>query len=192
MKKFGWSESVLEAIDWNVVEQAMCRKTLGERRGIVKMVYEWNATKTRQAYKDPTVELKCCDCEMDEDARHVYRCQHKRQINHRKTEWKTVKRSLRMVDTRIVHHMWLGLHSFERDHQPEVGPIVRVHENIIAEAFANQTEIGWYHMLMGRVSKKWAEANRHICNKEGVKMVQTNETWTSKVVESMWRYALSM
>ena len=97
-----------------------------------------------------------------------------------------------MVDTRIVQHMWLGLHSFEQDHQPEVRPIVKDYENIIAEAFIDQTEIGWYHMLMGRKSKKWAEANKYLSDNEGRKMSLSNETWTSKVVETMWKYALSM
>ena len=86
--------------------------------------------------------------------------------------------------------MWLGLHAFENEHEPEVGPVRHPYEIKLETAFREQTTIGWYQMLMGRMSFTWAEANRDIWTAEGRKMKLNDTTWTAKVVSSMWDYLL--
>lgn len=115
--KYDWNDDVVKMVDWDAVSQAMKAKTISQKREIVKLIHEWNQTNRRKAYEDPTNDGKCCNCRDHEDAKYIFRCMHQRRISNRKKEWQYLKKSLQSwVDSRILHHMWLGLHGFENEY----------------------------------------------------------------------------
>jgi hypothetical protein len=123
-RKYGWSDEVEVMVAWDAVHQAIKTKTISQKRAIVKIIHEWNQTNRRKANEDPTNDGTCCECGEHEDAKYVYRCEHIRRAWNQKKYWlQSTKRLRRWVDDRILHHMWLGLHGFEKEHEPEAGPI---------------------------------------------------------------------
>jgi hypothetical protein len=144
--------------------------------------------KTRQ-----TMGEKCCECGEHEDAKHVYRCDNARRVSNRKKFWiQTTKRLKRWMDGRTLYHMWLGLHPFEKEHEPEAGSVRHPYEITLENAFRDQTKIGWYQMLMSRMSSTWAEAKRNIWTAEGRIMKLNDTTWTARIVSSLWDDSLMM
>ena len=59
----------------------------------------------------------------------------------------------RITDERVLHHIWLGPHSFIEEHNYQQGSICCKEDKEIQECGNIQQEIGWKQMFLGRIEK---------------------------------------
>ena len=195
-KKWGWTSETFELIDTKAIGFAMKRKCLTEKRAIAKIMNEWNYTNKRKHTEEGGPDDKCCEsgCERTETAKHVFQCQNVRRTRSRKAAWNRLRDTMKSTtDDRLLHHFWLGLHSMEMEHEPEEGPTISVWEDELGEASREQTKIGWYHAVLGRISKRWAVANGKLREQRmGTRDGKYDGTaWSTRFIAALWTYMMS-
>jgi hypothetical protein len=66
-----------------------------------------------------------------------------------------------------------------------------VYEEELLTAFNEKSRIGWKHLILGRISTKWAVANEVVLRQHGWSNKMDATTWTAMVISLLWRYGLS-
>jgi hypothetical protein len=122
-----WDDTVIKLINWDAVRQALQTKTMSEKRSIIKMIHGWQNTNKRQNYEDNSVAVECAECDQIEDSDHILKCDSVFRRNGRQEACRKLKRQIGpYTDKRVLHNMWLGVHSYVDEHVPEHGPLYSV------------------------------------------------------------------
>ena len=61
--------------------------------------------------------------------------------------------------------------------------------DIIDTATINQQEIGWWHMLQGRMNKKWKETHKRHTTQQKERNPDDKTTPISSLIRQLWRVA---
>ena len=119
----------------------------------------------KQLYTDDTtIKQKatslCDQCSKVEDKTHLFTCQGPQMMKAKKDGWEQVKKKLRSsTHPTILHQLYQGFHSVCWNHVPEIGAMRTREDELTAICFQEQTEIGWQHMMLGRMGKTWGDTN---------------------------------
>ena len=109
----------------------------------------------------------------------------------KKDGWEQVKKKLRSsTHPTILHQLYQGFHSVCWNHVPEIGAIRTREDELTAICFQEQTEIGWQHMMLGRMSKTWGDTNESMT--KNFKHPQDADTWTTRVIRAMLVLTLNL
>ena len=81
----------------------------------------------------------------------------------------------------VLKHMWYGLSGVLGDEKAKVGPIYDEVEEGFRECFREQTQIGWEHLVYGRVSIKWTEVNKNLMKRDS-RLVQDKHVVAKKMI----------
>ena len=99
----------------------------------------------------------------------------------RRDNWNQIKKQMKgCTHNTILTQIYQGLHSTWYEHDPELGPIREKKEEITIPCFEEQTEIGWKHMLLGRISKRWGRANERLTS--NFKKPIDADTWSARLI----------
>ena len=167
---------------------------------ITKVIHKLVNTihKSRQFYgKSPL--CPCCETQ-DETLQHILSCTSSGSAEARKNALLTLQTDLTALDTpppvleAILHgtNMWIINQGDEHRpvHATTVGSL-KGPDILLTAAFTEQFHnIGWCHMLMGRLSKKWGAAVALYHKMPSDSQIST--TWTTQAIQMIWKYTRSL
>ena len=150
------------------------------------MIHRRQNTNKRDNYEDNSVTVECAECDRIEDSDHILKCNSVFCRNGKREAWRKLKRQIGpYTDERVMHNMWLRVHSYVNEHVLDHGPLYSVHKEEILEELHDLSRIWWKHMILGRISKKWASANEVALWQHGKIIKMDATTWTAMVISSL-------
>jgi ribonuclease HI len=185
--KHGWTEETITTdLDWTALQWAMDNTSPAYRRWLLKMATGFCGTGRMQLRCRFWNHSRCPRCDQeDETTLHVLRCTHSEANN----EW---NKALCDLDSwmnkyhtqpdlrRAILTLLIGWHDNDRTLLPSA------HRNRqLFDAIKNQSNIGVYNLLLGRVSRRiTAIQDEHLLPME---TQMTGTSWTSKFIRELWK-----
>ena len=164
----------------------------------MKLLHRWQPTKLRTSwYSRNKTNATCIKCGLIENQHHYIVCNDPSYELQFKNEWLWLKKKLRRWRVRdtVTLAMWYGINSYRKD----IAEIDLQYDDDMDEkynhdlrlAFAEQSEIGWKHFLLGRIATSWKPvlaAGINVDEKRSGKI----EAAARCLVESLWSLMLKM
>ena len=179
----GWSHQVPDSIDWDAHRIATANPI--RRTHFVKVCHELLPTGSLVHRYHPSYPAWCPLCKHPtEDHKHVLRCPHTTRVTWRTSLLATLSKLCTSLHTDPVLasillnglRSWLHLLPFDEGGIPSL-----YHPLLLA-----QREIGWYHILLGRLSIHWSSLQSkylrdHFIDIKGL----TGEKWASQIATTI-------
>ena len=90
-----------------------------------------------------------------ESQSHIFRFTKPTLVQTRKAAWNALKKDVKkMVHPLVLQRMWWELSGVFGGSEPECGPVYSTEEEGLNDAFKEQSQIGWEHMVYGHISKE--------------------------------------
>ena len=129
-----------------------------------------------------------------ETQEHVYTCCH---WSSRKKQDKELALLLQWMTTKnyhphMIHKIISNMSAWMKgkEHKPPSRTYTPSSiRDIIDTATINQQEIGWWHMLQGRMSKKWEEAHKRHTTQQKERSLDGKTTLIPSLIRQLWRVA---
>ena len=116
-KKYGWSASTFDNIDWISTESNLRRKPAAYITAVTKLIHRWQPTNKKIAlYKKECISKMCCQCGKLEEQHHYMQCKDSTYEMARRNEWLLLKKKMsRWIDDSVLLAMWYGIQSWIND-----------------------------------------------------------------------------
>ena len=139
----------------------------------------------------------CPRCGQFEDAPHVVRCKGNGtddifEVAVQKLELKmgdsfTAPEIITSLGTRI--RQWRKHSSEQTVNQDTPFPVYRQHDQLgTKDAVKEQDKIGWYNLLLGRMSQKWRDVQQKYLELLGKRT--TGRRWTIAIISKIWDHCM--
>lgn len=159
-QKYECTDAVFRTIDWEAFGKSF-GKTKGLRKiTMTKLIQKWQPVNAyiQRDEKRPVIEAQCAECIRIDDLLQYMQCRSRYFVNVRRNVWRNfqVKMKRYSVHATLFQHIWIGIQNFvynDFDERLPKGDIVSLEQyKKLAEAYEQQTAIGWEHLLLGRIS----------------------------------------
>ena len=198
-----WTQETVEAIDWEMYSVALDRVFKASKSRFARIIkFNHNLQNTGRQKKlftarsvtEPAASDRCPLCgRQEETTMHLYWCSDESLKDIREEGIHELEEELR--DRHIPGNMWKAIARGIWAVQSENDPTDWEPPNTaIAEAYKEQTVIGWQHFLKGRLSKKWGtllqqwySANpawRRLETKRRTLLILIGRLWT--IYDQLW------
>jgi len=185
---------VFALVHWDGHERAFRHLPRFTRHGVAKLIHGLVNT-NRQNHLLYGNSSLCPICQLeDETLPHVFTCSHPNAVANRQKRLDELYKDLETsgTPTKLIQAIQHGFSSWHADPTSNTtraltagslyGP-----DTVLTTAFYEQVRhIGWYHMCLGRVSKKWALAAQHY---DATQFRDGGQYWTSLLITALWCYS---
>jgi hypothetical protein len=167
IKKATWDRRIFNIVHWDAHEKAFCKLPRFQWLTITKLIHKLVNTNRQNSLLYGTMN-QCPICNKAEEILyHVFKCQHPELAIHRKEALAALTKSLERAKfaSEVIRSIEHGFTQWElqtegRVRAPTVGSLQGT-DVVLVSAFHEQYNmIGWFHLCLGRVSKKWSRAIR--------------------------------
>ena len=197
--KFSWTNRTFNKIDWEAHAHGLRKKPAVYVTAIIKLVHRWQPTfkRTNQYTKHRTSKSRCCLCDEVEEQHHYMKCTDQYYVLARKNEWLELKKKMKRwhLHDSIFQAIWTGMENWRQGNtnRPELRPNVDqpLMTNAIIHAYEEQTEIGWYHISIGRIARSWRGCMR-LCFIDDEHKEGKVEGCIRDLVQNMWSMMLRL
>ena len=125
---------------------------------IIKYIHGWqNIGYQKHCINLQTKESICILCGESEQQFHYHFCNHTQFSTHKKNAWKSLKQVLTRENTHpeIISILSIVIsHNISYPDEIMNEEIQTTRDSNIIQAIGKQSEIGWIHLFLGRMSKK--------------------------------------
>jgi hypothetical protein len=192
-KKWGWTDRIFDSISWKTQHSALQKFDTHDQTRILKFVHGWLPTQHRLYKEGTTSTPKCKLCqELYEDNLHLFSCKHphKGQIQEEITTYlaKSLHDHGNSELTNILE-IALGECTTSSKWQPDLRfASLEWHNGIEA-----QNNIGWRHILFGRISRDMIQTmEEHYRNIPVNPKQYTGDRWVRKLIINIWSTMLKL
>ena len=203
IKKYGWSETVFNDIDWGAHEACLIKRPSVYVTSIMKLIHRWQPTLTKTSqYEKCKGRITCQLCGEVEDQHHYLYCKDEKFVTARKNEWLKLRANMKRwgLHDSILMSIWSGMETWSDGGTivacPELpvdgDPMGRELSDLLKVAYDNQNEIGWYHFHLGRLSKHWKRCIRKCYDNDDEKAEGKAEGSIRSMVENIWKMMLNL
>ena len=187
-QKAGWDTSHFNKIHWDAHERASHTLPRFTRYNTAKLIHGLiNTNKQNNLYYGTSLLCPICKQEI-ETKEHVFKCSNPSAAPNRHEHLTALLKTLKQVnlDQNIVKTINYGFTAWSKDQQEPVRPptagSLRGPDAVLMTAFHKQYRIlGWYHMCMGRISKKWSAAAMQYTKESDI---EHDEYWASIIIRA--------
>ena len=197
--KYEWTEQVINSIDWDALHSGMRKHRGSYRTALFKLMHMWQPTNSyvHRMTRGTESTSKCCVCGGDDRQLHYLECEGDFYVKARKDAWKVFEKAMRKYrnEKSLLQTIWVGNTNYIVDeydgHLPDGPELTRNQYNALVEAYEDQQTIGWKHLFVGRISKKWGEYYRLRVEEDDRCQGLVTE-FSRKLVCSIWKFTLYM
>jgi hypothetical protein len=148
MNKYQWTPSTFKSIDWQLHDNLVQNSPY--REFTIKLIHFWLPVASHPALAN--INHHCIRCNACvEDQEHWYRCPQNRQFQ---------------IDCRIASKKFFQrIHLHDDFHNPILESLyagTTSHLTVPQTLYAQQTAIGWDHLIRGRITKRWIKEHNKI------------------------------
>ena len=194
--KHGWTDRTFELIHWDAHESAFKALPRNSRTMVAKLIHKVINT-NQQNHKFYGKSPLCPSCHTAEESwTHIFTCGSEGSIESRKASLTELQKNLLTINTppEVIAAFVYGMEMWE---QSQTNPQLQVHaltvgslrssHVLLTAAFTEQFHtIGWQHLLMGRLSKKWGIAVAMLRN--DLNNTSVSLRWTAQTINFLWKY----
>jgi len=198
MWKTGWDKRIFDLVHWDAHEKAFKRLPRFRQHSTSKIFHKLVNT-NRQNHLFYGTSSLCPICrQAEETLQHVFTCNHSSASAHRTLCLDKMFRTLENAQTpqpvldslKYGFHTWMENPTRQGVRAPTAGSL-RGPDAVLTSAFTEQYQnIGWFHMCLGRVSKKWSKAVLQYTLPARLPYTETH--WTSILVSAAWQLSRSL
>ena len=188
MEKYGWSEDIFLDIGWSAHAKELSKYPRLKRGTLIKYIHGWLATKRRRFREGVFQDPLCPLCGDEETKYHMLECSNQQLSEIRRQGFTQLLKNIAditMPGCRQVFQVGLAT-VFGSTHPQEQTMKDWPYE--IRRAYQAQTDIGWHHVMYGRISRQWEQ----IATQSDTAEIQGLELWTGKVIRICWRFGLEI
>ena len=179
IEKYDWSEHLFHGIAWTAHQRELKKVPRYRRVTLQKFIHGWLATNKRRNRTESSTPPNCIFCGIVECRNHIFECSNNQLKMIRDHRWKQLMKDvLFSTDPAFGAVFQAGLNTVVGGPKPDDRTITEWPTGL-RRAYELQSEIGWSHVLYGRLSVHW----------EGLAMYQGRYGddqgqfhWTSKVI----------
>jgi hypothetical protein len=189
MDKYAWEEEHFNEVNWQNHGRAL-RRLEKHRKTLVQYLHDWTPVGTKVHQYDVKYPASCPSCQAPvEDRDHLLYCPAPCRDKWRNECYSTMLQTLNKLDTcPQVQELFLSALRVVLDNHDTAS--IRV-EPAVASIGRAQADIGWHHILKGRLSKQWGKAQaKYLGSRADTK--NNGDTWMTKVIEVMLREWLKL
>jgi hypothetical protein len=153
--RYQWDDHVPRSIDWDAHRLATTSSHPTKKTHFVKLCHDYLPAGKIAHRHNPTYPSSCPLCNHpNEDHQHILQCHHSTRRNWRKELLQKIRKQCDATNTDPVIKAILvnGLTSWLDDVPPDFRGIPSEYHELIE----SQTAIGWYHILLARMSTQWS------------------------------------
>jgi hypothetical protein len=186
MRKYSWTESQMESIDWKALTRALNR-TRDKEVALVKLLAEVTPTATRMNRYHGSTSPKCPRCLTDDETiDHVIRC-----LSDDCQKWRAALLThLRVVCTTALHSRLAlvdllldGLQCWFQHEQLDCAAYPATLHSLIKA----QNSIGWNQLFRGRMATEWATLQQQSLVENGCQTPSlSGRSWVATVISTLW------
>jgi hypothetical protein len=198
-KKHNIKPELITNINWDACQQSLKRLPFGKRRWLLKHATGFCGVGKMEQIRGNQDHAECPRCGQFEDAPHVVRCTGTGtdmifEVAVQKLELKmgdsfTAPEIITSLGTRI--RQWRKYSTGPLIDQDTPLPRYRRDDQLGTKAaVAEQDKIGWYNLLLGRMSTKWTDAQQKYLESLGKRT--TGRRWTIAIISKLWDIAWDM
>jgi hypothetical protein len=205
MEKHGWDSTTFHSIDWIPLESYLKGVPTSKLTNIVKLIHGWQFSTTRKAMIDQDKDEETCDglcplgCTHKDHVYHYLQCMRQPGARQIGKELRPLERTMEKLNThpdlariilrsmkRYLTGMTPTLQWTTTDH----------HQELIRDAFFEQSKIGWKHLFLGHLGQRWRQAQQNWYDdlrEHDVKVPkgQNGLTWAKTMLKGTMHLALN-
>ena len=185
--RFGWKNTVVKTIDWQIHGSNLVRLGFYKHRFIVKLIHERLPVLGESFNPSPSKVCPCCKT-TDESIFHFHKCTANPEpwINAIPHLTSAYQRNNIDPVLRILINASLTktptLSSLQRTH-PHVN--FRPYKRLLRQ----QTAIGWSQLRYGRWSNLWKPLQSHYYKTTTPRTAKTHDYWQNTIIQCLWNHA---
>ena len=180
-KKYKWSGSTIESIDWPIHGRAIKQMKGGNKKVITKFIHGWLPV---NKHASTTTKTLCQICRISEETQeHMIQCNHTRCKKEKDKARDITLKALRSTrgDPVLIDIIYTNCTS-EPTKQVKESQYPRRYKSIII----SQNKIGWDQVIKGRVTTKFVQ---HHDQYAMVNKIPTDgEQWMTRIIKVMWEH----
>jgi hypothetical protein len=192
-RKHQLTHEMITNINWEACKTSLNKLPFGERCWLLKHATGFCGVGKMEKLQGNKDHDACPRCGMTEDAPHIVRCQgtgtDASKLELTMGDKFTAPEIISVIGKRI--RQWRKLS--KSDIVDHATPFRRCYRNDkfgTKAAVAEQDKIGWYNMLLGRLSTKWMDAQQKYLESIGKRT--TGKRWTIPIISRLWDIAWDM
>ena len=186
MEKYGWPDHIFMDIGWVAHQRELTKYPRLQRCTLVKYIHGWLATKRRRSRIGSVLDATCPLCGEEETRQHLFECSNARYRGIRQDRLTQLMKDIGDITVPGCREVFqIGLATVLGS-EPPTEITQRDWPETLRRAYFAQGEIGWIHVLYGRISKQW----EILANPATEAGQNGNFQWTCKVVRLCWRFGL--
>jgi hypothetical protein len=197
IRKAKWTPQIFDSIHWDAYERAFQRLLRFYQYSTAKLCHGLvNTNRQNQLYYGQSPLCPICSQE-EETLVHVFTCSHPSAMCHHKTRLAELCKDLDTAGTPlpVVQAVRHGFTKWDLDPLKTVRALtagsLRGADAVLNTAFREQfTFIGWYHLCLGQISKKWALAVQHYVPPRA--HTDGSLYWASIFIMALWKYSKAL
>lgn len=194
IKKYGWHDSVPDIIWWQIHGSSIQSFSRNDRRRIRKFIFNWLPTCEKLHSYDNDVNAECPSCKHPiESHNHILLCPCI-QRNTIKATWFVELETFLSGDQYapfLVNEILYNYILSACTTKPL--PILPTLPPAIQHAYNDQQQIGWQHLLRGRLAFRWGTlVANHLASKKVPEAEMTALIWGRKLVKLIFNYILDL
>ena len=198
--KAKWSNSIVKIVSWNFIELALSRATSPiQKRACIKFSHKLIATNAIKNQRNKSHDHRCTRCHRScEDWEHIFQCR-KLDKTFLKTNLSNLRETLNSMSLSkpMIFLLFHGLNLWLKD-LPVVFPNSHLDDaqddkdlQLLFKAFSDQTDIGWDHLICGRIATSWFNAHDHCCTHRQLRSSKFSSSIGPKLALSFWNFGLA-
>jgi hypothetical protein len=179
-KKYAWGDEEFDEVDWQSHGRAL-KRLEKHRKTLVQFLHDWTPVgKTVNRYGiQYLASYPSCHTPV-EDRDHLWHCPAASRSTWRRKCYSALLKTLNDLDTApAIQELLLVALKTLLDNR--LVTTIRM-EPGVAHIGRAQANIGWHHILKGRLSKKWREAQDKYLGQRAKKS-NNGSTWMTKLIE---------
>ena len=196
-EKYGWSEPTMKTIDWDALGVSLKQQQGLHKVTITKLIHFWQPCNYYVQRNERRSEkfATCTECEELDIQFHYIMCKSEYFTQARQYAWKEFHKYMKKYNRNdtMMRLIWIGIQNMiYNDFNGELpkGDDVDIRQyEILVDAYTKQSEVGWNHLLVGRIVRTWGEYYR-------TTLPQDDKTdgrvikFTRTMVQGFWKYSL--
>ena len=199
-RKHLWTNQAFNEINWDAHESAFSNLARTKQPMMAKIIHGLlNTNHQNNKYYGKPSTCPCCQSQ-EETLHHLYSCTQEGATDNREKALLKLQCALATIATpdRVIESIIHGIKQWVH-HQENPATVLRAPTRgsingpdiLLTAAYSSQTrDIGWYQLLMGRISRKWGAA---VAMYDKTKHSSAQQrAWSTQVIQHIWTYTSSL
>jgi hypothetical protein len=183
-EKYHWKTTTFHKINWKAQQRVLQHYDNNDQRRILKFCHGWLPTHDRLYREQQTLTQRCPLCHyLKETNTHLFSCRHPDQRAIIKTLIKKIEQDNTTYGVEGLTEIYKeAITSIDQEWRPSIQD-----ETTLSTSINDQNDIGWHHILFGRIAQTTARYIDSTLHQRGVEKWQNSgDRWSQRMIKNIW------